>query len=73
MSAAAILAAISLAARYAALAIQIGTDAAPFIAMIEKWANPTSPPTAADFANLATMAAPFFAKLNDTSKDVPVT
>lgn len=71
MNAAAILAAISLAARYAALAIQIGTDAAPFIALIEKWANPTTPPVQADFDGLAALAAPFFAKLNDTSKDVP--
>lgn len=66
----AILAAISLAARFAALALQIGTDAAPFIALIEKWATAPADVTRADFDQLYALAGPFFAKLNDHTKDV---
>lgn len=67
----AILAAISLASRFAAIAIQIGTDAAPFIALIEKWSAAPEGVTQADFDQLYALARPFFAKLNDHSKDVP--
>lgn len=70
MSAAAIMAAISMAARYAALAIQIEQDAAPFIALIEKWAAGSAVPTIADFDAMHEMAKPLFAKLNDVSRDV---
>lgn len=71
MNATAIMAAISMAARYAALALQIEQDAAPFIALIEKWATGAAAPTVADFDAMHAMAQPLFAKLNDTSRDVP--
>lgn len=65
----AVLAAISLASRFAAIAIQIGTDAVPFIALIEKWSASPETVTQADFDQLYALSAPFFVKLNDTSKD----
>lgn len=72
MNLAAVLAAISLASRFAAIALQIGMDAKPFIALIEKWATTPEAVTQADFDGLYAMSKPFFDRLNDTSKDVPV-
>lgn len=64
-----ILAGISVAARFASLALQIGISAKPFLDFIEKAANTPNSVTRADFDSLYAMSKPFFDKLNDTSRD----
>lgn len=67
-----VLAAISLASRIVALAVQVGTDVPVVLGLINKiraWAEGTAQPTQADFDELAAMEQPYLDMLNNTTND----
>lgn len=67
----AILNAITIAAKFAELALQVGGNALPFILKIKAWSAPGANVTQADVDELNAMGQPYIDALNDTSGDDP--